>query len=205
MLLASVSGRYPFFAGRLSLYLLPLWILMAVSGFGWLQETVGRKSKTARGAFVLGGCILVLYPVLINIVQVRHKRYAGGRRVDELMYTMKENARDGDTVFLHWGSILPFYFYFSDHSPGYRTQYPIGDSPGFIDVIYGSEYTFSPEKYERQNERVGNVPGRLWIAFCHMWPTDDMNALEKRLETDRKRLDSWEFKGCKLLLYDSSE
>jgi len=154
---------------------------------------------------VLLGIGLILCPVWINIGKVHRQRYAGGRRVDQLMYTMKQNARAGDTVFLHWGSILPFYFYFSDHSPGYRAAYPIGDGTGSVNVIYGSEYTFSPEKYEAQFERVGNIPGRLWIAFCHMWPTENMEILEKRLEAGRRRIDTWEFKGCKLLLYESLE
>jgi hypothetical protein len=205
LLTASVAGRYPFSAGRLSLFLLPSWILMAISGFKYLFDFLMQKDKRFALAFVVMGALIWTYPAAVNVVKVFNLKYAGGRRVDQLMLTLKANAIDGDTVFLHWGTILPFYFYFTDHQPGYQSTYPIQKDDGTVHVIYGEEHTFHPEKNEMLFKRVSEVPGRLWVAFGHLYPLPEMLELENLLGSKRQLVKIWDFKGCRLLLYGADD
>ncbi len=202
VILLSFGGKYPFSAGRLSLFLLPIWTLMIVMGFKQVWDFLKQRQRFAAWAFSGICVVLVLFFAYINVVKVGRGKYAGGRHVDKMMYTLKDRARDRDTVFLHWGAILPFYFYYTDHAPGYRKQYPVAGGAGHIKVIYGKEYTFSPEKYQALYERVANEPGRLWVAFGHLWPSEDMKDLLAVLDQRRTRLKKFEFKGCVLFLYD---
>jgi len=201
VLLASLAGKYPFSAGRLILFLMPMWVIMIVLGFKNGYDFLARKNKIMTYTFVAIVVIFMLQGVYINFNKVKNMKYSGGRRVDLMMYTLKEQALHDDTVYLHWGAILPFYFYFTDHQPGYQKAYPIRSSEEKLHVIWGEEHTLHPERNEFLFQRIERVPGRLWIAFGHQWPGKDMLELEDRLNSKREKLNEWKFKGCKLLLY----
>ncbi len=203
VIVASFAGKYPFSAGRLSLFLLPVWTLMIVGGVYHLCSWLEGKSRLLFFVFILAFAWMVARPVYINILKVDHYKYGGGRRVDLMMQTLKKHARDGDTVFLHWGAILPFYFYYTAHQPGYQSHYPTAEDSGSIRVIYGEERTFHPQAYEAMYKRVESVCGRLWLAFAHRWPEKDMLTLLQRIENERKTKQSWEFDGCKLVLFSA--
>ncbi len=201
VLFASLAGKYPFSAGRLTLFLMPLWIIMIVLGFKIVYEWLAGKNKKLAVLVLVCSVILVLQGVYINFIKVKNMKYSGGRRVDLMMYTLKEQALNDDTAYLHWGAILPFYFYFTDHRPGYQNVYPIRAGKGELHIIWGEEHTIHPERNGPLFQKIENVPGRLWIAFGHQWPAPDMLELERELNSRRNKLEEWEFKGCKLLLY----
>ncbi|MBD3384897.1 hypothetical protein GF407_08210 [candidate division KSB1 bacterium] len=201
VIVASVTGKYPFSAGRLSLFLLPVWSVMIVGGAWLSSKWLEKRSKILWILFLFAFAWAIARPVYINILKVDHYKYGGGRRVDLMMQTLKQNARKGDTVFLHWGAILPFYFYYTDHQPGYRKRYPVANDSGYIEVIYGEERSFHPEAYEKMYHKVESVPGRLWLAFAHRWPEPDMTTLLERIDRQRTRIQRWEFDGCNLVLF----
>ena len=202
VLMASLAGKYPFSAGRLTLFLLPSWSLMMILGGRIVYERIRAWNLTGSRIAVGILVLVILWAVDINFTKVTRLKYAGGRRVDQMMYTLKEQARDGDTVYLHWGSILPFYFYYTDHQPGYQSVYTTPADSGQLHVIWGEEHTLHPERNIPLFNRIENVPGRLWIAFGHLWPTADMLQLKEQLDNHRVLLKEIKFKGCRLLLYD---
>ncbi|MBN2411430.1 glycosyltransferase family 39 protein [candidate division KSB1 bacterium] len=201
VLLASFAGKYPFSAGRLTLFLMPLWLIMIVLGFKTIYESLAGKNKIFANIVLFFSVIFILQGVYVNFIKVKNMKYSGGRRVDLMMYKLKEQALNDDTVYLHWGAILPFYFYFTDHQPGYQNVYPTRSGEEKLHIIWGEEHTIHPERNEPLFQKIESVPGRLWIAFGHQWPAQDMLELEERLDSGRRRLNEWEFKGCKLLLY----
>ncbi len=202
VILASLAGKYPFSAGRLTLFLMPAWSVMMLLGAQIVYARLKAKQIWFGRIAIVAVTALVLTGVWLNINNVSNLKYSGGRNVDQLMYALKANAQDGDTVYVHWGAIMPFYFYFTDHQPGYQNEYPIRSANEKIHVIWGEEHTLHPENNEPLFERIEQVPGRLWITFGHLWPTKDMKLLETRLNEKRTLLEEKSFKGCKLLLYD---
>ncbi|MBN1466868.1 glycosyltransferase family 39 protein [candidate division KSB1 bacterium] len=205
VILASFLGKYPFSAGRLSLFLLPLWILMMVEGFYHVQIYMAKRSKFLFYPLATIAVFSMLLGVYTNIKRVSHLDYGGGRRVDLLFQTLSEKAQDGDTVFLHWGAILPFYYYFTDHGTGFQNHYAIPHSPqDSVRVLYGEEHSLTGN-YDRMYQRISAAKGRLWVSFCHLWPQQDMLHLIDFLNAERALLAEFTFKGCTLLLYQPVE
>lgn len=201
LLLASLAGKYPFAAGRLSLFLLPAWTIMVVLGGKLCYEFLTGKNRVLSSIVVILVACVVLSGIYTNFVKVTNGKYSGGRRVDLMMTALKDKAQDQDTVYLHWGAILPFYFYYTDHQPGYQNEYAICSSDGRLHIIWGEEHNLHPELNAPLFTRIANVPGRLWVAFGHLWPAKDMLELEELLNSQRIKLDEWSYKGCKLILY----
>jgi hypothetical protein len=205
VLLGSVAGKYPFSADRLSLFLLPSWLIMIICGLFEITRLLIKIDKKRVYATIAVLFLMFLQPAYTNCVKVKNLRFAGGRHVNRMMTTLNDNAQNEDTVFLHWASILAFYYYFTNHEPGYVHEYPIRGREGTIQVIYGAEHTFNPEAYEPMFQKIETVPGRLWVVFGHKYPSEEMVQLESRLTQKRVLKKTWDFKGCRLLLYDPVE
>ena len=197
---AAVTGKYPFTANRLLLFLLPSWILMIANGFEELVARFSAKRPAIGRAAVVLAAMLLLVPAYQNAHDVQRLRLAGGRRIDLAIAHLRSNAEDGDVVFLHWAAILGFYFYFTDHEPGYQHNYPIPGKSGSVRIIYGQQHN-ELEDYNPLYEKVEAVEGRLWIVFSHQWPSEEMLELESRLGSRREVLDEYEFGHCRLVLF----
>ncbi|MBD3374864.1 hypothetical protein GF406_07520 [candidate division KSB1 bacterium] len=199
-LAASFVGNFPFTANRLLLYMLPAYVVLSVYG---IRDVFGRL-RPDRKMIKLAVAMLLFIPIGLtgydNMMQVCHLKYAGGRHVDELAHTLVDSAQDGDTVYLHWGAILPFWVYATDHPAGYPKQIDL-DGKGNLYVIYGHELADDMAAYERHFGELAHIEGRLWVAFGHLYPTEEMKRLKTILQTERRLLQTMDFKGCQLLLY----
>lgn len=205
IIVGSFADVFPLQAYRVISFLLPAWIVMTVAGWRMGYDYLAARKKWANVALV----IILLAVGLLSYLNIRdsfYRRFGGGRKVDKAMSAMMQNAQDGDTVFLHWGAILPFYVYATDHQPGYLPSYPIKNSQGGqLHVLYGEEHRENLPAYEPQFKQVEAVPGRLWVAFCHKWPSADMLALKQRLLEKRTLLEEHDFKKCQVLLFAPKE
>ncbi len=199
LILASLAGKYPFDAGRTSLFLLPVWGVMAVGGFYRTSEWLSRN-KPIYLMFMLIVPLCFVPFIYSNTLKVINYKLAGGREVDLMMQALKEGAQDGDTAYVQWGAILPFYFYASDLTPGYASSYEMPDSDTLY-VIYGEEHLLNPELYARDIEKLSHVDGRLWLVLALKSETPGMQALVKAVFQDRQLLSEQTFKGCRLLLF----
>jgi hypothetical protein len=202
-IISAFAGKYPYTANRLLLFLLPMWVMMIAFGIEKSTRFIKAKNAFAGKAWLVLVLVILSVGMASNVNKVMHKKFAGGRRVDATVQKLLEQAKDGDTVYLHWGAILPFYIYGTDHRAGYQHEYPLPDSRGAIHVIYGEEHLLNLANYEKDMQKVVSVPGRVWVMFCHRWPDEDMLLLKKRMAEKRKLVDEFNFKGCQLLLYDT--
>jgi hypothetical protein len=197
---AAVAGFYPFTANRLLLFLLPSWVLMMLAGFSQVVEWAKQWRRwLAVAAIVLMG-IWVGTMIYRNALDVSKMRLGGGRRIDLAVKYLADNAEDGDTVFLHWAAIVGFYYYFTDHQPGYARQYPIPGKGGMVKVLYGEQHN-RLDDYEPLFRRVEAVRGRLWLLFGHKWPSEEMTALENRLRVQRPLVQEYQQGKCRVVLF----
>lgn len=197
---AAVAGFYPFTANRLLLFLLPSWMLMMVRGCAEGVAWVRQRSRLVALAIVAVLAVWVGLMIYRNVVDVSKMRLGGGRRIDLAVQYLAQNAQDGDTVFLHWAAIVGFYYYFTDHRPGYAHEYPIPGKAGIVRVIYGEQHNVLQD-YEPLFRRVEEVPGRLWLLFGHKWPSEEMTALENRLRAQRPLLQEFQQGKCRVVLF----
>ena len=202
IIIGSFANVFPLQAYRVISFLLPAWIVMIVLAWrsGYDAFVLKRKNIARLGlALLLAATASLCY---LNIRDAFYLRFGGGRKVDKAMSALMQNARDGDTVFLHWGAILPFYIYATDHQAGYLDSYPIkNEHGGQLQVLYGDEHRDRLKAYEAQFQQVEAVKGRLWVAFAHQWPSVDMLALKERLLKKRTLLQEHDFKKCQVLLF----
>ncbi len=204
VILASLLGKYPFSADRLSLFLLPLWIIMIVEGFVFLKNEIKKKSTLLYYTTQIALFSFILFSLFINTKRVLALDYGGGRKVDLLFQTLANQVQDEDDVFLHWGAILPFYYYFTDHGAGFKNKYAIPQSPDdSINVIYGEEHSVTND-YSDMYEQISSTQGRLWVCFCHLWPSENMINLITLLDKKKNKVTEYNFKGCKLILYENA-
>ncbi|MGQ9853016.1 MAG: hypothetical protein ACUVTG_06405 [Candidatus Oleimicrobiaceae bacterium] len=197
---AAVGGFYPFTANRLLLFLLPSWVVMMIGGFSQVVMWAGQRRRLLAMLVMALMAAWVGAMVYHNAVEVSKMRLAGGRRIDLAVKYLAEQAEDGDTVFLHWAAIVGFYYYFTDHQPGYAHVYPIPGKQGAVHVIYGEEH-INLADYVPLYRRVEGVPGRLWLLFGHKWPSPEMTALENRLRAQRPVLREYEHGKCRVVLF----
>lgn len=201
--ISAFAGKYPFTANRLLLFLLPMWVMMIA--FGIEKSIRFIKAKNAFAGKVWLAIVLAILSVGMasNVNKVMHKKFAGGRRVDLTVQKLFEQAKDCDTVYLHWGAILPFYIYGTDHQSGYKHEYSLPNSRGSVHIIYGEEHLLNLAHYEKDMQKVVSIPGRVWVMFCHRWPDEDMLLLKSRMAENRAIQEEFNFRGCQLLLYDA--
>ncbi|MDH7559914.1 MAG: glycosyltransferase family 39 protein [bacterium] len=197
---AAVAGFYPFTANRLLLFLLPSWMRMMIGGFSEAVDWLRQRGRLLAAAVMVVLGVWVAGMVYRNAVDVSKMRLGGGRRIDLAVQYLAQNAEDGDTVFLHWAAIVGFYYYFTDHQPGYAHEYPIPGKGGKVHVIYGEQHN-KLEDYEPLFRKLEAVPGRLWLLFGHKWPSVEMTALEARLRAQRPLLREYEGGKCRVVLF----
>ena len=201
-MVSAFAGKYPFTANRLLLFLLPMWVMMIAFGIEKTTEWFRHKNDFAGKIWLLVIWVMLAVGIVSNVDKVLKLKFAGGRRVDQTVAKLLERAHDGDTVYLHWGAILPFYIYGTDHRAGYEDEYPLPGDAGKIRVLYGEEHLLHLENFDQDIRRVIATPGRVWVMFCHRWPDEDMLLLKKRLDDSRHLSEEHLFKGCQLLLYE---
>ncbi|NLP11044.1 glycosyltransferase family 39 protein [bacterium] len=198
----SFAGLYPYTANRLLLYLLPIWTVVITFGMQFSFEWLRNRRALLGVLFAVLLAVVILPGIGTNMKKVLRYKFAGGRHVHTLMRTLMDNAKDQDQVYLHYGAILPFYIYATDHQRGYQNTYPLAGDRGQIHVIYGEEHLLHFDQNEPHFRKVESTPGRLWVAFCHRWPEEDMLELKRRLILKKQLLTEYNFKGCQLLLFD---
>ncbi len=200
--LGSFANMFPLQAYRVISFLLPAWIVMITTGLRMGYDDLLHKNRYLAYSFLFIAVMGTAYLSYLNCRDALNLRFGGGRRLDKVMAVLMQEAQDQDTVFLHHGAILAFYIYATDHQPGYREEYPIKNPRGgMLHVIYGHEFGGNISAHEPQFQQVENVRGRLWVAFGHLWPSEDMLLLEQRLKKRRTLLKEYDFKKCKLLLF----
>jgi hypothetical protein len=173
---------------------------MIVNSSQRIIQWIASKQKTMAIAVVAIAIILLVIPVYNNAFDVHRLRLAGGRNIDLAINFLAENAQDGDVVFLHWAAILGFYYYFTDHSPGYEHEYPIRGREGKVRIIYGEQH-INLIDYNPLFKKVTSVEGRIWVVFSHQWPSEEMIELEQRLGLQREILKEYEFGQCRVVLF----
>jgi len=202
IILGSFAGKYPLKAYELVTFTMPAWLVMATAGLRELYDRLAVRRRLVANACIAGVVLFTAYLSYLNLHDVRRLHFAGGRRVDKAIALLMDNAQDRDTAFIHWGAILPFYVYGTDHAAGYQSEYPIKNrTGGRLQVIWGEEHLGNLAGNEEQFQRIESVPGRLWLVFCHKWPSQEMEVLIQRIEAQRPLIQRHDLRKCQVLLF----
>jgi len=201
LILTTFAGKFAFKAERLNLFLIVPYVLLATCGVKYVFDRFRKYGIPANAYLLL--CIFGLGLLITkNARDVGRLNIGYSRHVDKMVQTFTQHAKDKDTIYLHWGAILAFYFYGTDHQ-GFPDTVSL--TQGEIDVIYGDEHHLNLEAFKNHYQRLVDIPSRLWVAFGHFYPTEDMALLRSMLANNRALIEEYNFRGCQLLLFSQPD
>lgn len=146
-LLASGFGFYSLMP-RLSLFLIPLILLICCFGIHWLWNVKGNWLRYALFTF-----FLLIVP-LKNAYRFFYQRLEI-EEIKPVMTYIKDQYKPTDLIFLNHEAAPAFLYYYQlDHKP---VQYPQAE-------IYTASWNETPASFFAQNE----LPTRIWLVFSHL-------------------------------------
>ena len=187
-LLASSLKMYPF-AGRLLLFLHPIFILLVAAG---TQEGSGRTHTSVR--LIRWATVLLALAPLVSATTELIKP-PGKQETRSVLSYIGERARAGDLVYM--------YPAFQPSIDYYRR---FGKISGLSDLTY---LEGDPEQWPTYDADLGRLRGhsRVWVFLCHTrgeHGPDDQSVLLSAFDRKGKRLDEFHATGAAVYLYDLS-
>jgi uncharacterized membrane protein len=183
VLVASMMHIYPFHR-RLILFLVPLFFLLMGFGFEGIYELAAKLNKKIALVIVICLAILFLKPPVENAL-LDGIAQANNENMRPLMATLKNEAKEKDTIYLYYAAKQPYIYY----------ARLLGLD--FTNVFHGTNFRESPDKYA---EELGKYKGtnRFWYVSSHSYKDEeqlienalcDLGVLKKRvINSDDTRL-----------------
>ena len=159
-LIASALRLYPL-GGRLSLFLVPLVILLISLSIDTLEHRFPTQFKWSTFVALFVGAYLLYSPISESFNNYSNPKYF--EHIRPSMQVLAEHWRQGDSLFVSNGALPAFRFY--------------ADRYGLDNVSYqtsqASDYS-EPEKILRHLE-VLDGKSRVWVLITHVYETEDFN------------------------------
>ena len=162
-LVAAGLRVYPL-GGRLSLFLVPLIILLTGQAIHTLQYGLGLPNKLGMFLALLVSVFLLYEPVAESISNFINPKYFENIRPS--MATLSENWKNGDVLFVSNGAVPAFRFY--------AERYGLGNVA--FQTSEASDYQ-NPENIVKRLQNLSGSP-RVWILITHVYETRDFNEKE---------------------------
>jgi 4-amino-4-deoxy-L-arabinose transferase-like glycosyltransferase len=187
-LAASAVHRYPF-DERLTLFCAPLIILPLAFALGidWWWRSVARSIF-----WILICAVLFVYPVYIQAKYAVHPEVRYDAK--PAMSYVKEHWKQGDSLYLHWGSdVLGAYYLNAD--PALNIA-----GASLVKGVFEPNPTARRERYAHDLLQLQGR-ARVWVVFS-MDPARDRPVIEQILNARGSLLDHKQFNGSTVDLYD---
>ncbi|MEO0164681.1 MAG: hypothetical protein ABIL39_00895 [candidate division WOR-3 bacterium] len=187
-ILASMGQLYPF-EGRLLLFLVPALMIFVAQGISEVFVLIKENNRTIAVMFAL---LLYLYPVGLSFFHVFKPR--APEELRPVLEYLLENKREGDIVYLYYGSVNAFRYY--------QTRFPDLN----ISYITGIEARHNWTQYYYDIQRLHGSK-RVWFVFSHI--ATHLGVNEEKLfltylDLLGKRVDGFVAPGAAAYLYDLS-
>ena len=176
-LIASAIRVYPF-GGRLSLFLVPLIIILISQIINEFQFVVLRPFNLGMVFAILTGLYLLYSPAdesLHNFIKPKYFEH-----IRPSMATLSKNWREGDVLFVSYGAVPAFRFY--------ADRYGLGDVK--YQTSEATDYQIPANLAQHLQTLDGNM--RVWVLVTHVYEANDFNEKDFLLSTldtfgERKR------------------
>ena len=167
-LIASALRLYPL-GGRLSLFLVPLMIILIGQSIEALQNFIRAPHRLGGVLAILVGFYILYAPAdeaLYNFINPKYFEH-----IRPSMAMLSENWQAGDALFVSNGAVPAFRFY--------------ADRYGLGNVTYQTSQAADYSKPENIVSHLGALDGnsRVWVLITHVYKTDDFNEKDFVLST----------------------
>lgn len=165
-LFASFLTLYPF-AGRMILFLVPIFCLLLADGVDFLADLTGFWKPVRSLVF-----IALFAAFLISPLSLAYENFTAPKMREHIrptMETLRENLRDGDAVYV---------YYWAEHAVRfYAPKYELDISTFTI----GADHHAQPELYRPELDALRGR-GRVWFLFSHVYEEDGFNERDYILD-----------------------
>ena len=167
-LIASAFRVYPL-GGRLSLFLVPLMIILIGQFIDGLQSVSSKLHKLSITLAIVAGIYLLYSPANVSLHNFIKPKYF--EHIRPTMATLSKNWMEGDVLFVSYGAVPAFRFY--------AERYGLGD------VKYQTSETSDYQKPANLALRLQALDGntRVWVLVTHVYETKDFNEKDFILTT----------------------
>ena len=159
-LVASALRLYPL-GGRLSLFLVPMVILLIGQSIDGLEYQLHSRNKWSKLIALLAGVSLLYAPFSESLSNFINPKYF--EHIRPSMATLSENWQQGDELFVSNGAVPAFSFY--------AERYGLGD------VDYQTSEVADYLQPENMLTHLQALDGksRVWVLVTHVYETKDFN------------------------------
>ena len=157
---ASALHLYPV-NGRLSLFLIPLGVLLLGKAIGFLRQTLSSNKFVSMGITILLSGYLLINPLITSFQNFISPRYY--EHIRPTMQVLADSWKDGDALFVTAWAEPAFRYY----APFY----------GLEDVKYVSSKIEDYPDGEKLKLRISPLVGkkRVWVLFSHVYEQGGFN------------------------------
>jgi len=167
-LIASALRVYPL-GGRLSLFLVPLMIILIGQFINELHSVALEPYKLSMTLAILAGIYLFYSPANVSLHNFIRPKYF--EHIRPSMATLSKNWMEGDVLFVSYGTVPAFRFYAERYGLG-DVKYKTGEA---------SDYQKPANLARRLQILDGNT--RVWVLMTHVYETKDFNEKDFILST----------------------
>lgn len=162
-LAASALRLYPL-GGRLSLFLVPLVILLIGQSVDALENRIPSRYKWNKLIALLAVVYLLYAPISESLGNFINPKFF--EHIRPSMATLSKNWQQGDALFVSNGAVPAFRFY--------------SDRYGLGDVDYQTSAAADYLKPENMVAHLQALDGnsRVWILVTHVYETKDFNEID---------------------------
>jgi hypothetical protein len=157
VLLASAMHKYPF-GSRLTLFLVPVVLLLMAEGAEAIHRAVGNRLALTRlvlfGLLLLDSGIYTLHRFVQPIAPMGKARMMPSEELRPVLEYVRAHLKPGDLVYVYRSTQLPFEYY-SERQAFSQENVEIG-------VASGAD----PHVYDADLQRLSGH--RIWAVFSHM-------------------------------------
>jgi uncharacterized membrane protein len=157
---ASALRLYPV-SGRLSLFLIPLGILLFGKLVEFLRQAIRQNKYASAGTAIVLGGYMMINPLITSVQNFISPKYY--EHIRPVMQVLSESFREGDAIFVTAWAEPAFRFY----APFYGLEE--------VEVV-SSEIEDYPDG-EKLKARIEPLIGerRVWVLFSHVYEQGGMN------------------------------
>jgi uncharacterized membrane protein len=192
-LAASALGKYPF-AGRMILFLVPVFLALIGAGLQAVADWFRRPPWLGTGVAILLAALLLYQPLVSAAQNFASPKYY--EHVRPTMAYLQTNRKPGDVLYVYSWAVPAFRYY----APFY----------GFTesDFMAGNEHKNDPQGLLAEIDRLRGGK-RIWVLFSHVYEKGDYNEKDFILAHldeigDKKREFRAPGTSVLLVLYDLS-
>lgn len=168
-----ILGLYPYHAARQSIYLLPMFYVLAAAGLDHIARASGIVIPAAAAATLAWGGVSGAASELT---------YRGPEHIRPLVAYLSEQVDENDVVFVHAAATPAFRYYLKRRATRWEDRRQVWPASGKYETRLPNNrltWVFSHEGLRAVMDGLAGTRGRIWVLDAHIGKDERRRQLEE--------------------------